>query len=473
MSHVFTMTPAFLSSLGWSGAAGFTAQALRFATRLLLARVLSPDDFGLFAAATTILSLAGLLQNLGLQSPLINEKFQGSRDMAYRGAQGLLFAVAIILALALCLAAPVFANLYGMPGLTSLLRVLSFSLVITAFMTVPSAALSRKFRFRELAVAEVLSLLAFAATSMACGRWGWGPYALVCAQLLSQWLYASLLLVFSHRGDHWRFGISSHWSPLRPLFAHGGYSGVNQFLALTLTQGDNAFIGSRAGATMLGYYATAYLLGSAAATVVGGVVGRVLYPQLSQHHDNARAFASSYNLGLQLSLCITLPFTALLVMEPHLIVGALFMDKWAPSAMLLPPLAILGLFRLWNMLACAAVEAEGARGAKATALVKLAQVGLMTLCLPAGYRHAETLGASWAMAAVMASGCCAVALRLAVARKMTPARFLKPFLLPSMATLPCVALATLCATAWPAMIMAVTATIATTAFTLRASQNWK
>lgn len=317
----------------WTGGGSAFRQLLTFVANLVLARLLTPTDFGLAALVVTITTFASIYTNLGIGPAVVRaERLTGSLITS-----ALLINVVSGLALTLTLlaAAEPLARLFEAPALAPLL-VLASAVFTLSVSVVPRALLERALLFRRVAVVEVLTTAAGMAVAIAAARAGYGARSLVFSALTITSL-SSLTLWWRPPGlsfarpsrrdlrDLWQFS----WGLV-------GFTSVN-YWARNL---DNLLIGKVAGPLELGLYSRAYNLMLLPVSQVATSLARVLLPMLASARDDLplmrrrwlRTAAASWTVGLPLGLGTA-------VCAPSIVL-VLYGDQWAAAAPLLSVLAL-------------------------------------------------------------------------------------------------------------------------------------
>lgn len=319
----------------WSGM-GLGAQALaQLLLLVLLARELTPTDFGLVQAVLVVIGLGRMFTEsiVGpalVQKPVISERLVRT---------GVTIAVisGVVTAALLFLIAPGLAGLFDAEQFVPVIRVLVLSFVIQAIGVVSEALLQRELQFRRIAQANACSfIVGYAAVGAALGLSGAGVWALVGANLGQLVLYTALL-------------VAAHPVPLRPsvdrqcaseLMYYGGGFTLGRFFNYAAQQGDYVVVGSMLSPAALGIYGRAYQLLASPAMLLGQVMDRVLFPMLAEIQQDRARLAKQYQRAVSLVAMVMLPLTAfVLVLAPE-IVAVTLGDGWEG---VVTPLRLLSL----------------------------------------------------------------------------------------------------------------------------------
>lgn len=333
------------SSLAESAARGafftLSAQAARIVLQLLsviiLARLLSPHDYGLLAIALVIVGLGEIFRDFGLTSASIQAPMlsTGQRDNLFWINAG----IGVVLAgLTFCLAWPV-AAVSGESELLGIVQWLAITFILNGLATQHRATLMRDLRLRALAVVDVSASALALATAIAAALLGGGYWALVVQQLT---MGATILIGVLIAG-HWLPRWFSRAAAIRPLLAFGGNLVAANLLAYAGRQIDTVVIAIRLGTQPLGLYNRGFQLIMTPLGQVRSPLQSVALPVLSRvQHDQPRFDAYVIAAQLALGYLIGIPLAiAAALSEP--LVGVMLGERWAETAPLISMFAIAGL----------------------------------------------------------------------------------------------------------------------------------
>jgi O-antigen/teichoic acid export membrane protein len=306
----------------------------------VLARLLSPADFGVVSAAAVVIGFSAIVSQLGLGPALVQRP-----DLEPRHVETA-FTASVVLGLFLgaviYFGAPLAAEFLRMPGVTPVLHVLAWVFPLQGLQTVASSLMSRELRFRWLANLDVITYaIGYGLVGVITALLGWGVWALVAAQMAQTLLKTSVLLTqypprFRQFTDHRAF---------RELMYFGGGFTAARIANYVALNGDNMTVGRFLGPSALGYYGRAYSLMSAPAYGFGTVLDAVLFPAMAKVQDDPRRLSAAYRRGVALiALLVLMPSLAIILLAPeviHVALGA----RWAAVVAPFQILAIGMLFR--------------------------------------------------------------------------------------------------------------------------------
>ncbi|MCA9596309.1 MAG: lipopolysaccharide biosynthesis protein [Myxococcales bacterium] len=327
------------AGVAWTGAGRFVAKAGGFVVTLVLARLLTPADFGLVGMIAVVTGFLSVLADLGFSDALVQRKEVDEGH--WTSVFWLNVATGFVLAGGLAALAPAIAAFFREPALTALVRVIGLDFAISPFAAVPTARLTREMRFRTLAGVEAISVIVASGVALGMALAGFGVWALVAHVLASS--LTSVLVLWSVSGFRPQGGVRQ--SALGDLWRFSsnllGYSTLHYWTR----KSDDLLIGRVLGATPLGLYGRAYSTMTMPVSDVGAVLARVMFPTFSKMQGDAEATKKLYLQVLSLIAMGTFPvMLALSVLAPRFIV-VLYGDQWAGAATVLSIFCVTGAFQ--------------------------------------------------------------------------------------------------------------------------------
>jgi teichuronic acid exporter len=337
----------------WSGAELVLNLPVRLGTLAILARLLTPAEFGVFAAAVTVIEFARPLGTLSMDHALVQSKSLSAGSVAFASAFALGFSS--IVAAIIALNADTAVVLYDDPDVPGLLAGLALSVPLAAASGLLLAVLRRKLAFRELSILLLVSSVIAAVASVVVAVAGGGVWALVVGYYLDLALRALLALPLVRP----RFVLPRIDEETRRLFRFGGGSTLLLMLNFWALHGDYVVIGSVLGSKPLGYYSRAYQLISTVPGMLGHLHNMVLFPAFSRAQGDRAYLEKALLIGTEATAALTLPLCAWgLILGPE-IIFVLLGPGWEDAVV---PFQILSLgiyFRSGYRFAASIVWATG------------------------------------------------------------------------------------------------------------------
>lgn len=307
---------------------------------IVLARLLAPEDFGLFAVATVMYAVIVSCSELGVTVGIVRHPDQAARlgptvtTLAWASAAALT---------GLCWwLAPVLATAMSAPGATGVIRLLSLALLIAGVTAVPAAVVQRDFRQDVRLVADTLNLVASTVVAVVGALTGHGAMALAGSRVAGNAVSAVVLVVLVR--EWYRPG----WQPVvaRESLRAGLPLAGASLLSFAVLNVDYVVVGHRWGPAVLGVYVLAFNLSSWPVTVFSTVARSVSLPTFARlRGDRARASAA-YLRALQLLFAASALVSVLFAVLARPLVSVVYGQVWVAAALPLAFLAALGTFRV-------------------------------------------------------------------------------------------------------------------------------
>jgi O-antigen/teichoic acid export membrane protein len=325
--------------LFWEGGAALIAQGLSFLVSLLLARLLTPEYFGLIGIANLAIYSLVFLQELGFSSALIYR--QKDVEAAANTAHWTILASSALLYLAAFVASPLVAQFFRSPEVTPVLRVLALTIVINSFSRVPYTLLAKELDFRKKVLPEVAGSIIGNLAALLLAWAGWRVWALVAGELIS----ASLITILVYIVSSWRPRVQFVRGIFGELFGYGKHIAVSQVLIFGITNIDDLFVGRMLGQAALGQYGLAYKVSNTPATNIARLVNRVTFPAFSILQADQARMRSAFFRQVRLVAALAMPIGAATVVFAHDFVYAVLNESWAPAIVPMQILAVYGVIR--------------------------------------------------------------------------------------------------------------------------------
>ena len=317
---------------------GFGGKTLiQLASTVVLARLLSPADFGLVAMVTAIVGVADLVRDFGLTGAIIQARKLSER--MWMSVMWLSVALGIGLMLLIAASAPLIAWLYDEQRLIPLTLAIAPILLVNGLTMPMQARVQRDLRFGTLANIDVVSMLVGVGLGIATAALGWGVWSLVVMSGAGQ-VYRLVALWVASRP---RFGRPHISREVLPLVTTGGSLFGVQLLNYATKNLDNVVIGQQLGPAALGQYSRAYALYLLPMQQLNGTLGRVALPVLSKLQDDPERFRRYTRGALMIIGYLTIPVYAVAAAVSSPLVAILLGPGWEEAATLFSILALAGI----------------------------------------------------------------------------------------------------------------------------------
>lgn len=318
----------------WSTVGQLIKSIIEIASFPILARLLTPDDFGLVGMAVAVTGFLAMFKDMGLTMATIQRKqiTHAQVSALFWINAGLGFLMTVVAALS----AWGLAWFYDQPELVGITLALAVAFAFNGLTVQHEALLKRKMLFGRLVAVEAVALTASVATAVILALLGWGYWALVGQSVV----LALVTFVGVWMAIGWRPSWPAKAEGLKSLLFFGfnltGFSFVNYF-ARNL---DDVLIGRFNGAGQLGLYQQAYKIFKVPLTQINMPVSKVAVPALSRLTDQPARYRAAYRSVLEKLLMITLPLGALLIGAHDWLILAILGEQWAEAAPIFAMLSI-------------------------------------------------------------------------------------------------------------------------------------
>lgn len=332
-------------SIKWNVVDKVASQALYAITGVVLANVLSPQDFGLVGAVMVFQAFASLFVDSGFSSALIQRKAPSHLD--YSTVLWFNIAMAVAIYIVLFAGAPLIADCFeGDRRLIPLSRVMFISFIINATSIVQHNRLMKQMNVRPIAIANTVGLIAGGAAGIILALHGAGAWAIVWQTIILATVKSAMLWIMSR----WLPLMQFSWQSLKSFFSVGmGVMGSS--LLNTIFQNIYSFfIGNRAGLVPLGYYTQADKWSKMGIASLSGVLTSSFLPALSEYQDDPVRFAAATSKMNRFTAYVLFPATGFLMIVSAPLFHVLFGTKWDAAIPLFCLLLDRGIFTVLTSL---------------------------------------------------------------------------------------------------------------------------
>lgn len=326
-----------LSGMIWSFLQRFGTMTISFVSNIVLARLLTPDDYGTIGMLMIFIAVANTFVDGGFGSALIQKKEPTRED--YSTIFWWNMFLSLVLYGVLYMSAPAVARFYDLPLLSQVLRVQGFVLILNALSIIQQNQLRKQLKFKRLASVTVASAVLSAVIAIVLAYLGWGVWALVAQQLILSGFTAILLWVL----NKWYPLLSFSKESFKQLFGFGGFMLLSSLINTIFNNINSLIIGKLFSASTMGYFSQAKKIEDATAMSVTSVVEQVTYPILSEHQNDKNKMRSILKRFNTCTFFIVTPMMLLICLFAEPIVVFLFTEKWLPAAPYLKILALHGI----------------------------------------------------------------------------------------------------------------------------------
>ena len=323
----------------WTLMEKLSTQVVQFIVAMILARLLTPDDYGLVALTTIFIAVANVLVDGGFGNALIQKK--DSDDLDFNSVFYLNIVLSLIVYFALFLAAPWIAEFYKTSELTLVIRVIGISLLFNAVNAIQNAELTKKMLFHLSFRVSLITCVASAICGITLAFLGYGVWALVWSSLVSGFVgvIARWFIIA------WRPRLMFSLARLKPLFSYGWKMAVSAMIDQVYVNLTGLLIGKFYTKADLAYVNKGRSLPQLAMSEVDATLGRVTFPALVLLQDDKVRLRESMRRTMRCSTFLVFPLMVGVAACAESELLLLYGPQWTPAT----PYMILACFgfALW------------------------------------------------------------------------------------------------------------------------------
>ena len=320
--------------VGWSAADAFLGKGVSFIVGIILARLLSPEEYGLIGIVLIFITILEGFVDCGFGNALIRKKEVSDED--YNTMFILNMVISVLMFLLLYIGAPLIAYFFDRPQLIQLVRVMGVIVIIQAISIVQNTILSRRIDFKAKTVVSLISAIISGIVGITMAFMGFGVWSLVSQQLSRQLLYSLLLWVV----NRWRPSFKFSKESFKYMWGFGWKLMLSGFLDRVWNQLYQVVVGKFYNPATLGQYGRAKDYATIFSSNITTIVQRVSFPVLSQVQDNEERMISAYRRIIKTTMFITAILMLSMAAVAESLIYCLIGPKWLEAATYLPLICI-------------------------------------------------------------------------------------------------------------------------------------
>lgn len=324
-------------SVGWGFIETLSTYVVRFVIGIILARLLTPNDYGLIGMVTVFLTVSDTIINSGFGQAYVQKK--DADDLDADTVFFINFGISIILYAGFWIIAPYIALFFRQEILTSIIRVLFIILIINSFNVIQLSIIQKELLFRKRAILTFICAVISGAMGIICAYRGLGVWSLVIQQILNRILLCFLYYIKST----WRLRFRFSLIRAKTMFSFGGWILLSNLIISLFSQFYKFFIGKWFNSVILGLYERANQFESLISQNIVTIFGQVAFPVFSKIQGNYNEIKSHTLNFIKYSSFIIYPMLAILFISSKPIIIILLTDKWIDCVPLLRCFCFVGL----------------------------------------------------------------------------------------------------------------------------------
>jgi O-antigen/teichoic acid export membrane protein len=311
---------------------------LSMVSTLVLARLLTPGDFGIIGMVTVVINFIALFKDAGLSTATIQNSQIDSKQIST------LFwinaGITMFLSLSILISSPLIAMFYKKPELTMVTAFLAVEFLLQGTIIQHRALLQRHLKFTALAIIDIIAQLSMIAVAIIMAAFGFRYWALVGGTLAST--FALILLTFY--SCPWTPGKIQKGTGVRNMLKFGGRLTVSNFVHYFSRNLDSILIGRFIGADLLGLYSKAFSLLMTPLNQIRTPLTTLSLPVLSSLKNDTERYRSYFRQLLDISISLALPISVYCFLESEFLIRILLGQKWMGAVPVFKILSVAGVF---------------------------------------------------------------------------------------------------------------------------------
>ena len=323
----------------WVFAGKVVGRGLQFVQLVVLARLLTPADFGLFGIVMLAIAVLETFSETGFNAALIQRKDNAE---AYLDTAWTVQVIRrLVLAMVLFAGAPVVGWFFQEPRAVPLMRLMSLSVALSGFVNIGIIYFQKELQFHKQVVYDVLTAVVSLIVGVVLAYKLRSVWALIWAGLAGTAAQCALSYCLHSYRPHPRLDRAQ----AAELFRFGRWMLGSSIVVFVALHGDSAFLGKMLGATALGVYQMAYRIGNLAATEIAYLTNTVMMPAYAKVQDDRARLGRAFLQVFEVVMSLALPLTVFIVLAaPEIVLGVLG-SRWQAAIVPIEILAVAGLLR--------------------------------------------------------------------------------------------------------------------------------
>lgn len=318
----------------WSGIEKFASGGVLFLANIVLARILTPNDFGLLAVIAVFVQISQTFIDSGFSNALIQKKNRSQTDYSTVFIFNIAISISLYSILFFC--APLIAHFFDNNKLTSLTRIIGLNLIIGALMSVHKTRLTVELRFKFQSMITLIASIISATIAIWMAYNGFGVWSLVILTITNTSIQVTLIYLFFK----WHPSLLFSKESFKQLFSYSSKLLGASLIHLLYRNIYPIIIGKKFTPIQLGYFNRADTFAQYVPMTIGNVISRVAFPIFSRIQDNNDRLRKAYSKYIVFSSLIIFPFMIGLIVMAKPLTLLILTDKWLPMVPMLQILCI-------------------------------------------------------------------------------------------------------------------------------------
>ena len=342
-----------MGGLFWRFSERFLAQVISFVVSMVLARLLSPGEYGMVSVVMIFITIANVLVINGLGTSLVQKKEADDLDFSTITIAGL--GLSLMLYSIIFFAAPFLGRLYGDNGLTAVLRIMGLRIPIASFNSVQQAFVQKYMMFKKFFYSTLFGTLISGIAGILMAVNGYGVWSLVGQYLINSSVDTSVLFFTIGWKPKWSFS----YTRFRALFSYGWKVMCASLIGTLFEQLKSFVIGIKYTSESLAYFNRGEQIPALIANNISSTVESVIFPAMAQRQDDPDMMRNMLKRCMKIISYVLMPVMFLIAATADTLVMVLLTDKWKPCIPYIQILCIQYCFNVISMINLQFFKAAG------------------------------------------------------------------------------------------------------------------
>ena len=359
-----------IGGLIWSFGERISAQLVSTVVSIIIARILSPDHYGIISIVTIFISFLNVFVTAGFGNALVQKKDSNKLDFDTAFILGFCFSLVLYLILFIC--APFIAKIYSIPELIPLIRVMGIGLPIASVNSIQHASVQKSMKFKKFFYSTLVGTIASGIIGIIMAFYGFGVWALATQHLASKFFVTAILFVISD----WKPGVSFSLQSAKSTWSFGWKLLCARLISTLQTDIAGLLVGKKFGTADLAYYDQGKKYPALLMNNINNSIDKVMLPAYSKEQENKEKLLTMLRRSVRTGVYILAPILLGFAMVAKNFVLVVLTEKWIECV---PFIQLFCLSYITRPLESSCHQALIAIGKNTTALVCISCINIATL----------------------------------------------------------------------------------------------
>lgn len=327
-----------INSLKWTAIEKYASQGIQFIVSIVMARILTPAEYGIVGIIGIFIGVAQIFINSGLTQALVSKKNCSVED--YSTANWINIGISVGCYILLFFTAPIIASFYDTPILIPTIRVMSLTFIIGALSGVGRTILTKEMKFKKLSFITLSCSIVSGIVGISMAYMGMGVWALVYQTVLAS-IITTIVTVYI---SHFKFRFCFKRKSFNGLFSYGAKILASDIVWSIFSNINPLLIGKAFNTQILGYYTRAYSYSTLVPSNFESVLSKVLFPSFAIIQDDRHRTQQLYKRAVSITSCVIFAGNFLLIGLAYPLVNIMLTEKWLPCVPILQILCLSTVF---------------------------------------------------------------------------------------------------------------------------------